>query len=188
MATSVVHYLIRWPEALAASDARIRCRPRDPNSAQGVLATEWAEHVTCSAQCGTQARADLIIADRARVAWRGPRVVAAEPLAIEIEFNETTGLGMFRIVAPALLTSDDLDSLLRLMTLAEERARLLVSRAEHLIRYTKPGAPADPEHCQHHAARARGERFTCWTCGGEWPATPEGIAAAARASVTGRDA
>lgn len=185
MTTSVVHYVDRY--------RRIPCtREAYDEGVSRVLrkaATEWPEHVTCGGECAKSAKADLIIADRERVAWTRTRTVTAGPLGAEVRLNVSGGLALVYLdQVPTLLTVEDMDHLEALAARVRERANLLLARQRHRRRYAAPGAPPDPEHCQHHAARARGERFTCWTCGGEWPATPEGIAAAARESVTGRDA
>lgn len=177
MTTSTIHYLDRF--------GRVVCL-RTADVGPHVAYSEWPEHVTCGAACRTSARADLIIADRERVAWSRPRTVRVGPLGASVRINVEGTLAMIHLdQVPAVLTLEDVDRLEALAGQVRERAHLLVARQRHRERYATPGAPDDPEHCQHNAARARDGAFTCWTCGGSWPATPEGIAAAAQAATAG---
>ena len=179
--TSVVHYLDRH--------GRVVCF-RSGDVAPNVPVTEWPEHVTCSGACGTSAKADLIVADRERAAWTRPRTVRVGNLSVEVRLNAE---GTFALVAlelvPHVLLVEDMDRLERLAALARDRANVLLARQRHRQRYARPGAPPDPEFCQHNGMRKSSTgRLVCWTCSGEWDPTPEGIAAAAQASVNGPEA
>lgn len=177
--TSTVHYVDRH--------GRVTClrRRHDSESASIGPVTEWPEYVTCAGACATAAKADLIIADRERAAWTRPREIRDVPLGAEVRLNADGTLAMIALdLVPAVLTLEDLDRLEQLVARARERAQLLLARQRHRQRYAKPGAPPDPEHCQHHGMRKSSSgRLVCWTCAGEWDATTEGIAQAAAAST-----
>lgn len=165
----------------------IYCRRREPPDAvSGLVASEWPERVSCSAACGTEAKAELILADRERVAWHRPRTITAGPLFASLEVTPDGRTAFASFAVPALLSRDDLRALEDLTRRAAERADLLVARQRHRDRYARPGAPDDPEHCQHAAIRgAPGGQMHCWTCDGRWEMTAEGIAQAAAAATNG---
>lgn len=161
------------------------CRRREPpDTLTGLVSSEWPEHVTCNAACAQEAKARLILADRERVAWGRPRTLSAGVLSTSIKVN---GTAMFvSLAAPVLLSRDDLRALEELTRRTAERVDLLAARQGHRERYARPGAPDDPEACQHAAIRAApGGQMHCWTCDGRWEMTAEGIAAAAAATEGG---
>jgi len=162
------------------------CRRREPPDAlTGLVSSEWPEHVTCNAACAQEAKTRLILADRERVAWNRSRTIIAGPLSAFLRVTNT-GDVFAEYALPALLSRDDLRTLEALTSRAAERADLLVARQRHRERYARPGAPDDPEACQHAAIRgAPGGQMHCWTCDGRWQMTAEGIAQAANAAAEG---
>lgn len=180
MASEVVHLM---------KDGRAWCRRREPEQPRNLVLSEWPENVTCNAACREQAKAMLILADRARVAWGKPRGMPAGPhMAMTVRSREATPQNPSPLYAtldyhPWLMTLLDLEALAQLARRVEERISLMEERQEHRARYAVPGAPPDPEACQHHAVKQSGEHFHCWTCDGQWPATPEGIAEATAAAT-----
>lgn len=169
---------------------RIPCRNRRPEEVEKAIeVTEWPEYVTCNASCGRRAKEEMIRADRQRVALASSGRLAIDGLEAAVSVSVSGRASLIEVLGiDALDGSVDLTlaesrALRRLLERAEERGELMLGRLEHIKRYSAPGAPPDPTYCQHAAIRPHLEHFTCWTCGGSWPATEAGIAEAAAAAA-----
>lgn len=188
MTTQPVHFLTK--------SGRIACQAHLPAEQFGAReATTWPERVTCQVgDCKSRAKADLIIADRQRVAWwqRGElRVGPFVAHSFEVVIND--GACDVDVVievdggGPRTVRSNELFSIDVFYQQVRELCMLIRGRYEHRQRYAVEGAPPDPDTCQHNAARPvvtdGVERIECWTCRGNWAADGEGIAEAARAAA-----
>lgn len=171
-------------------NGRIPCRNRRPEEVEKAIeVTEWPEYVTCNASCGRRAKEEMIRADRQRVAVAssGRLTMGLDGIeAVVSVVGQSSRIEVLALDASAGsvdLTLAESRALRRLLERAEGRGELMLGRIEHIKRYEAPGAPADPTFCQHAAIRAHLEHFTCWTCGGSWPATEDGIRQAAEAAA-----